>query len=191
MVGNIQNFTKLDILRCFLRFNKNTGRQELARELELGEGTVRTILNTLKSKKLVDSTKHGHFLSKKGKDMLSQMHGIISMPENIAAQNIYPEHKKIGILIKNVSNLRELYKLRDIAVKSGAEGAIILRYEGRLYAPESDHKQDFKELNKYFNFENNDVLIIAFSNVKRHAENGALAIAIELSSTLKKFISEL
>ncbi|MBI2656169.1 hypothetical protein HYX03_00330, partial [Candidatus Woesearchaeota archaeon] len=52
MVGNIQNFTKLDILRCFLRFNKNTGRQELSRKLELGEGTVRTILNTLKSKKL-------------------------------------------------------------------------------------------------------------------------------------------
>ena len=66
MVGNIPNFTKIDALRCFLRFNKNIGRQDLAKDLELGEGTVRTILEILKAKKLLDSTKRGHFLSKKG-----------------------------------------------------------------------------------------------------------------------------
>ena len=54
MVGNIPNFTKMDILRCFLRFNKNIGRKDIARELELEEGTVRTILKILKSKRLLD-----------------------------------------------------------------------------------------------------------------------------------------
>ena len=188
MVGNIPNFTKIDVLRCFLRFNKNIGRQELAKDLELGEGTVRTILEILKSKKLLDSTKKGHFLSKKGNDALSQIYECISAPKSMAIKNIYPDLKKIGVLVRDVSSLKEPYKLRDIAVKNGADGALILRYEGKLYAPESDYEQDYKELGGYFNFKNNDALIVAFSSEKRNAENGALAIAVELCSELKKFI---
>lgn len=191
MVGNIPNFTKIDILRCFLRFNKNLGRQDLARELELGEGTVRTILEILKSKKLLDSTKKGHFLSGKGSEVLNQIYEVISTPKIVTVQNLYLDFKKIGVAVRNVLNLKELYKLRDIAVKNGADGAIILKFEDKLYAPKSDYEQNFKELEKYFDFKNNDVLIIAFSNEKKHAENGALAIAIELSPILEKFISEL
>ncbi|MDP3765890.1 MAG: DUF4443 domain-containing protein [Nanoarchaeota archaeon] len=190
MVGNIPNFTKIDILRCFLRFQKNIGRQDLARELELGEGTVRTILEILKSKKLLDSTKKGHFLSKRGDELLRQIYEILSMPRNVAIQSIYPNLKKIGVVVRNTSNLKELYKLRDIAVKNGADGALILKFENRLYAPESDYEQDYKELEKNFNFKNGDVLIVAFSNENRYAENGTLAIAIELNTHLKKFISE-
>mgnify|MGYP001594856184 CR=1 FL=1 len=190
MVGNIPNFTKIDILRCFLRFDKNTGRQDLAKDLGIGEGTVRTMLDILKSKKLLDSTKKGHFLSKKGAEILRQICDLIGFPKNVTMQDIYPDSKKIGILIKSAKNLKELYKLRDVAVKNGADGAIILRYEGKLHAPESDYEQAYEGLEKYFDFNNGDVVVIAFSNEKRLAENGALAIAVEVSSTLKKFLSE-
>src|SRR3989338_6533078 len=128
MVGNISNFTKIDILRCFLRFNRNTGRQELARELKLGEGTVRTILEALKSKRLLDSNKKGHFLSSKGAETLKQIFESVSMPKSVSIQSIYPEFKKTAVQVKNVRELRDLYKLRDIAVKSGADGAIILKF---------------------------------------------------------------
>ena len=191
MVGNIPNFTKMDVLRCFLQFSKKTGRQEIAKELELGEGTIRTILEVLKSKSLLDSTKKGHFLSKKGHDALSQVNEFLSMPKNLFLQGIYPNFKKIGVVVRNVPSLKEIYKLRDIAVKNGAEGALILKFENRLYAPESDYGQDYKELEKGFNFRNGDVLIVAFSNQKRYAENGALAIAVDLNIPLKKFISGL
>lgn len=190
MVGNIPNFTKIDVLRCFLRFQKNTGRQEIAKNLELGEGTVRTILEILKSKKLLDSTKKGHFLSKKGDEMLNQIYDAINPPKNLSFQHIYPSLKKIGVIVRNASNLKELYRLRDIAVKSGADGALILKFENRLYAPESGYEQDYKELEKSFDLKNGDILVVAFSNDKRNAENGALAIAVELSGFLKKFISE-
>lgn len=190
MVGNIPNFTKIDILRCFLRFNKNTSRQELARELELGEGTIRTMLEMLKSKKLLDSTKKGHFLSNKGDETLNHIFESISMPKNVVMQNLYPEFKKIAVLVKNAPGLKDLYKLRDMAVKNGADGAIILKFENRLYAPESSYEQDYNELEEHFDLKNNDVLIVAFSSNRRNAENGAFAIAIELSTTLKKFINE-
>ncbi|MBI1934986.1 hypothetical protein HYS31_00960 [Candidatus Woesearchaeota archaeon] len=191
MVGNIPNFTKIDVLRCFLRLEKNMGRQELARELELGEGTVRTILEELKSKNLLDSTKKGHFLSRKGQDALKKMLDAISHPKLLEAENLYPEYRKIGVLVKKASNIQGLYKLRDIAVRNGADGAIILKFDGRLYAPESDFEQDYKEIEGQFDFKDNDTLIIAFSNARRQAENGALSIAIELSSELKSFINEL
>ena len=188
MVGNTPNFTKIDVLRCFLRFNKNIGRQELARELELGEGTVRTILEALKSKEFLDSTKKGHFLSTKGRKMLLEIYDSIIIPKELSAKNIYPNSKKIGVLLRNVLSLKELHRLRDIAVKNGADGAIILRFEKKLYAPQSGYEQSYEELEKNFDFKNNDALIIAFSNKKRYAENGALAIAIELNEKLKKFV---
>ena len=191
MVGNAPNFTKIDILRCFLRFNKNIGRQELARELELGEGTVRTMLEILKSKKILDSTKKGHFLSRKGNEVLNQIYKSISIPKELRAQEIYPNLKKAGVIIKNIPSLKEVYKFRDLAVKNGADGAMILKFEGGLYALESDYKQNYKELEKIFNFKDDDVLVIAFSNKNRYAENGALAIAVELESKLKKFVDEL
>jgi len=191
MVGNIPNFSKIDILRCFLRLNKSIGRKDLARALELGEGTVRTILNTLKFNKLLDSTKRGHFLNKRGIEKLKEINECIGSPKSLIVQNIYPEFIKVGILIKNASDIRNLYKLRDIAVKNGAEGAIILKYEAKLYAPESDYEQDYKEIEKFFDFHDNDILVIAFSNKNRTAEIGAFAVAIELSTTLRKFINEL
>ena len=191
MVGNIPNFTKIDILRCFLRFKKNIGRQELAKDLELGEGTVRTILKILKSKNLLEQTKKGHFLSKKGEEALNQVYGCISMPKSIMLRDFYPDFKKIGVQAVNVSGLKEIYRLRDIAVKSGAEGAVILKFDGRLYAPDSDYEQDYTQLEEYFDFRDNDILVIVFSGEKRLAENGALPIAAELKSPLKKFISEL
>ena len=191
MVGNIPNYTKIDVLRCFLRFNRNISRRELARELELGEGTVRTVLEILKSKKLLDSNKKGHFLSKKGEEMLNQINNAVKIIKSVSSETLYPDLKKVGVLLKYPTNLKELYKLRDIAVKHGADGALILKFDKQLYAPDSDYEQGYKELEKLFNFENDDVLVVAFSNEKRKAESGALAIAIELTQTLKKFISEL
>ena len=191
MVGNIPNFTRIDILRCFLRFKKSLGRQELAVDLGLGEGTSRTILEILKKKNLLDSTKKGHFLSKKGTDMLNQILKSVSIPMEVKIKEIYPEYKKIAIQLKNTPNLKEIYRLRDIAVKIGAEGAMILRFKHGLYAPESDYNFDYSELEKNFELENDSVLIIAFSSNKRNAENGAFAIAAELNPDLKKFVNEI
>lgn len=191
MVGNTPNFTKIDVLRCMLRFGKkNVARHTLTNGLELGEGTIRTILDGLKAKNVLDSTKKGHFLSKKGEEILNGLSGNISMPKEIRLDYLYPELKKIGVVVKNSAALEKVYVLRDIAVKSGAEGAVIFRFENKLYAPESDYVHDYGELESLFGFNDNDVLVVAFAKEKRNAENGALAIAIELNSALKKFINE-
>ncbi len=190
MVGNQPNYSKMDILRCFLRLGRDTSRQELAKDLELGEGTMRTILDILKSRKLLDATKKGHFLSREGKRLLEKIHYYISEPKKLIIKKIYPGHIKIGVRVRDVQNLRNLYKLRDTAVKNGADGAVILKFENKLYVPESDSKHRYKELEKIFEFKNNDILVVGFSHNKRASENGALSIAVELSSILQKFINE-
>ena len=128
MVGNIPNYTKYDILRCFLRLSGNVGRLELSKELGLGEGTIRTILDILKSKNLLDSTKKGHFLSKEGIQELNLILNNIESPKIIESRVIYPEYKKIAVLLKKSHELKEVYRLRDIAVRNRAEGALILKF---------------------------------------------------------------
>ena len=189
MVGNNSNFTKLDILRCFLRLNRNASRQELAKELELGEGTVRTILKNLKARKLSDSTKNGHFLTKKGNEILNRIYDCISSPTNITLNDIYPNLKKVGILVRNMPSLKHTYKLRDTAVRNGAEGAVILEYKNKLKLPEQANF-NYKSLEKQFDLRNNDLLIVSFSNKNKYAENGALAVTVELNNIIKNFINK-
>ena len=190
MVGNLPNYSKIDILRCFIWLGVGTGRQHLAKELGIGEGTIRTILNILKSEGLLDSTKKGHFLSANGIGLQAEIFKKISAPKILEIDEIYPGYKKIGVQIKNLKKLAELYRLRDIAVKNGAEGAIILKFENRLYIPESQDDNKYEEIEKKFDFENGDVLVIGFSGNNKNAETGALSIAVELSGILQKFINK-
>ena len=190
MVGNLPNYSKIDILRCFIRLGVGTGRQHLAKELGMGEGTIRTILNILKSEGLLDSTKKGHFLSAKGIKLQAEIFKNISAPKVLEIDGIYPGYKKTGVKIKNSKKLAELYRLRDIAVRSGADGAIILKFDSKLYIPESQDDNKYEEIEKKFDFENGDVLVIGFSGNNKNAETGALSIAVELSGILQKFINK-
>ena len=190
MVGNKSNYSKVDILRCFLKLNESTSRQQLAKNLGLGEGTIRTILDMLKSRYLLSSTKKGHFLNEKGRKILSRLNRTISSPKRLTIKNIYQEFKKIGIVVRNVEKMGKVYNLRDIAVRNGADGAVILKFKDRLYILDSEENQRYKEIEMMFDFRNGDVLIIGFSDNIRNAENGALSIAIELSSDLQNFINK-
>ena len=190
MVGNASNYSKYDILRCFLRLEKNTSRKELASELNLGEGTVRSILGILKSNKLIGSGNKGHLLSNKGKNVMKSILKSISCPKSIKINEIYPGLIKIGIVARQAGKLNKPYKLRDIAVRNGAEGAIILKYGNNLYIPDSNYEFDYSALEKNFNLKKGDALIAALSSGTPTAEKGALAIAAEIVAGLQKFIKE-
>ena len=73
MVGNLKNYTKIDILRCLLRIEKPVSRAELSRILDLGEGTVRSILDILKENNFLESNKNGHYLSPKGDNFVQKI----------------------------------------------------------------------------------------------------------------------
>lgn len=198
MVGNIPSYVKTDILRAFLLVKENISRNELVSKLGLGEGTVRTILDILKYKNLIYSTKKGHSLTEKGNLFLKKTEGIMSV-KSANLDNFYPGLKKTLILLKKPDKTAKIsFQERDIAVKQGADGAVILRFDKGLYIPDADinfkenYKKAYDKILKCFDFKSGNILILCFADSSRNAENGALEIALtmskELNNLIKRFI---
>lgn len=186
MVGNLPNFNSFDVFRCFPMIEGKISRAGLVEKLGLGEGTVKTILDILKDRKLIESTNKGHVLSNKGKNVLQNILEIINVPKKVVSKNLYPNFAKTGIVVKKYSRNKKIHVLRDIAVKEGAEGALIFDYDNKLRLRE--YKADFSYLNNLFDLEKNNVLIVTFAKNSRIAENSALAIAFEMNNKLKSLI---
>ncbi|MCH8003097.1 MAG: DUF4443 domain-containing protein [Nanoarchaeota archaeon] len=190
MVGNLSNFTKIDILRCLLKIEKPISRSQLSKELDLGEGTVRSILNILKGNNLLESNKKGHNLSNAGSNIVKKIKDCIDI-KKIDLANISPNKKKIGVHIKNPKEIEKSHILRDEAVKNGADGAIILNYEEKLRLYDSDYEQDFSELENKFDLSNKDLVIVAYADSYKLAEHGALAAAIHVDSNLRHIMEKI
>ena len=189
MVGNIPNFTVIDILRCFLKIDKDTSRLELVKKLQLGEGTVRTILDVLKNNSLIKSTQKGHSLSEEGNKVLNRVKKDIELLEKIEYKE-YKNLKSQAIVVRN-PKLEKTTQLRDKAIKNGAEAALILLFDGKLKMPGFKFQEDFSELENCYNFKNKDVLVVTFASSSKLAEQSALSVALELDDNLKKFIKSI
>jgi len=190
MVGNIASFTKIDIMRCLLRIRKPISRAELSKTLDLGEGTIRSILDILKKNKLLASNNKGHYLSSKGLDIVNKIKNHVNMKE-IVSNKVFSNKKKIAISVKKPKKTLKSYILRDQAVKNGADGAIILRFDKKLILYDSGYKEDFKEIENKFDLSKNDMVIVTYADSYRLAEHGALAAAIEISADFKNILKKL
>lgn len=186
MVGNKPNFNDYDVLRALLYLEGREGRQELCDRLELGEGTVRTILDILKKKGLTKSTNKGHIFTEKGIALRKKIFSRIIPPVEVKL-HFYKEFKRVAVIYNAEKKLKIDYSLRDVAVRNNAEGAIILRYEkGKGLVMDQDTGYTFEYLEERFKFKNNDLLIITFAKELRDAENSALAVVERLEG--KEFI---
>jgi len=180
------NFTKADVLRGLLSVKKEISRADLTKELNLGEGTIRSILGILKGKGLITSTRQGHLVTKDGKALLKRIN------ENIEIKNfsskIFGKNKKTALLLKKYDkNIKIDYKLRDIAVKNKAEGALIFLFDGKLIIPDYDEK-NFNELNKLFDYKNKNILIITFADSYKASETAAIKVAESVNKSLKRIV---
>lgn len=187
MVGNLSNFTKIDILRCLLKVEKPVSRSELSKTLDLGEGTIRAILDILKKNKLLESNKQGHYLSIKGSTIVKKINNSINI-KKINLIDACLKGKKIAIHIKNPVRIDKSYILRDEAIKNGADGALILFYDKKLKLYDLDYKRDFSEIEKKCDLNKKDIVVVAYANSYRLAEHGALAAAICLNNDLKNIM---
>lgn len=189
MVGNLSNFTRIDILRCLLKIEKPVSRSELSKTLDLGEGTIRAILDILKKHNILESTKQGHNLNEKGRSIIKKINDNMDI-KKIESMKDFPDKKIIALLIKNPEKIEKPYILRDEAVKNGADGALILKYDKKLMIYGLDYAQDFSNIEKKFGLTKNDILIVAYADSYKLAENGALAAAIELNSDLRNLMQK-
>jgi DNA-binding PadR family transcriptional regulator len=184
MVGNIPNFTIIDLLRCLLRIEKPVSRSSLSESLDLGEGTVRSILDILKEKGFLNSNTRGHYLSENGKAFVKKIKDKMIIKE-INITKLFINKKAAAIHLINPKKIEKAVILRDEAVKNGAEGALILKYNKTLEFYDSDYSEDFSDIEGKFNLSMDDILIIAYADSFKLSEYGALAAGMKLNNGLR------
>ncbi|RLG06198.1 MAG: hypothetical protein DRN59_03415 [Thaumarchaeota archaeon] len=185
--GPQPSFQSFQILDALLIIDREApiGRKKLSEKLGLGEGAVRTLLQKLKSRSLIDVRgKGGCILSEKGRMLISKLRSKL-IPVGSLAIDLpwsYPENYAI-IVRDSALKLRRGLEQRDEAIRAGAKALLILSYlDGRLLMPSvsdlTSEKPEFAaRIIELVRPRNGDVILIAGGDTEIEARRGALAAA--------------
>jgi hypothetical protein len=186
MAGAAPSFSDVHVVRTLLILSKGlVGRKNLVKELSIGEGSVRTIMKKLAIDGLTASQPRGHELSSKGRVVVSNYLRKFEIPK-LAALDIAPKKKCSVLVLKNAAGrITTGLAEREVAVRAGADGAIVLKsVSGRLAFPSGEPSlEKYPETKSFLGREGlgrDDVAVISFSDSEAKAVEGALAIALEV-----------
>lgn len=160
------------------------GRQQLARELKLGEGTARTLVRRLRGEALVEVSRGGMILTASGERLLSDLRRLMASTE-VPETEVTVGSKNYAILVRGAEDrVRQGVEQRDAALMAGAKGATTLIYDGvRFHMPIAEIDLD-PSLNRFLvdrlKPERGDVAIIGTADDSSTAEIGARTAALEL-----------
>ncbi len=189
MAGNITNFTSYDVLRVFLSLDSHISRQSLVKKLDIGEGTMRSILDRLKEKSLIDSSRSGHKLTDKGEDVKARLLSHIVPPKNVSFDYM-PRLPKSALVVKTSQPLSVGMSERDTAIKHGAEACLLFIYDKDkgLHMPQHEHGFNMDNIHANFDLSHNDILVLSAASSVRWAEISAFAVAGKINPELDHLI---
>jgi hypothetical protein len=160
------------------------GRQQLSRELGLGEGTIRTLVGRMKALSLVATTRGGMHLTGDGEAVLETI-GDLFWGCSLPALPITVGPVNYAVLIRGASSkIKGGIEQRDAAIIAGASGATTLVFDNQgLRMPgmeasiaESVRSLILKELGPSLG----DAIIIGSSDDPILAEMAAKTAALKL-----------
>lgn len=178
-------FSIPQILRTLeLVAEKPVGRNTLAQRLAVGEGVARTIINRLKNAGLIDTSKAGCTLTKKGSKLWHDYQSIVKSV-SIEKNEIVINHFNVAVLVrKKAHRLKSGIEQRDAAIVAGAGNATtIAMKESHLVIPfvSNDVSKDFpraaRQIISLLNPEGGDVVIVVGADSSEKALFGAMAAA--------------
>jgi predicted transcriptional regulator len=185
-IGPTPSFTEFDLIKTLEIVDKEEiiGRTKLSKELGLGQGATRTILNHLELAGLIEIQRLGCGLTSKGSALLRDLRAIVKVGFDVP-QSIFPigRYKSGALVVKAGQKIRRGLEQRDAAIRVGASGATTLVYrDGRLlFPPEEAMSEDWPEISKkileIFQPNEDDVIIITGGATPKSAEAGAQAAA--------------
>ena len=151
---------------------KYASRQIFCKELQIGEGAVRTLILHLKQQRLVDSIKAGTFLTPKGIRFAKKIFDVVPAQCSIESCNIVREKYNHAIILKNCASMANNgMDQRDYSILYGAKGATTLSFENNQFVFPGEVKDCLKNDSKTKNDllenlrpEENDLVIIASSD---------------------------
>ena len=169
---------------------KPLGRNKLARKLNVGDGAVRTIISRLRNAELIETSKEGCNLTKKGLETWHQFEQVFPKRVEIPASELSQSEFNFAFLVKNSGNkVKSGIDQRDAAIIAGARKALIavfkdghLRIESVSDCIENLYPKAATQILKELTPEDNDVIIIAGADTALRAKRGAFAASWSLLS---------
>ena len=179
-IGPLPRFAEVHVRMALelIAERKTIGRKQLAEELGVGEGSMRTILNQLKKRGLITSSRGGHALTTKGKRFLGKPLEFVQ----IDAGNITVGNFDVATIIRGAAKkVKRGIEQRDEAIKVGAQGATVLIFKaGKFQFPDGFfevEKEKSVALIKAFSPRDGDVIVIGSARDAVNAEAGTRAAA--------------
>jgi len=187
--GPALTFTLLHLIKALeLMAEGPIGRGKLAKNLGVGEGTVRTIIKRLKDSNIIEISREGCHLTSFGRKLWEKFKKKIPKKVFLEKNEFSLAQYSVAVLVKGCgSKVRTGMKQRDAAIMVGADGATTLVVKDKkLIIPgvsdniAKDYPVAYKQIVKLLNPEQNDVVIVGTAKTREKAEYGALAAALTL-----------
>ena len=188
--GRAPSFNEAHVIKTLEIINAHgtVGRIMLSKELELGEGTTRTLLKHLKKEGLIEGSRHGITFSDNGKKLFSDLRSKISEETDWPNSPLTVGSFNIAVLVRKAAHgVRRGLEQRDAAIKAGALGATTLIFSRNKLTMPSSEEDVFKGISSVHDMlvselspKENDVIIIGSGENKTSAEIGAKMAALEL-----------
>ncbi len=167
---------------------KPLGRNKLAERLDVGDGAVRTIISRLREAGLIETSKEGCNLTRKGLEVWRQFEEIFPNRVEIPRSELSESDFNFAFLVKNQGQkVGSGIDQRDAAIIAGARKALVIVFKNGHLCIESVSEAVEKQypkaastiLNKLIPKEN-DVVIIAGADSALKAKRGAFAASWSL-----------
>lgn len=174
-------------LMFILGEDKPKGRKSISKALQVGEGSVRTMLSRLQEHSIIKVDASGCKLTEKGRTIYSSLLGMFTPPKPIDAGPLSQGKWNYVTLVRgSAAKIKSGLEQRDAAVRAGAKGATTIVYvDGRFLLP--DQKIDLEKnyplhlwdsLRSILEPRDGDSIIIVGGDSVKAAEEGAFAAAL-------------
>jgi predicted transcriptional regulator len=181
--GAYPEFTVEDAVAALFILKKPIGRKALAEMLDLGEGSIRTLLRKLNGLELIQSAQRGHSLSERGLELVKKLSEEFSEVQNVGKIEGLPAY---ALVVRKPGEFKSI-ELRDEAIRFLAKGAMILTVKNGAPAfPEDGRplRETMPELadrlETLLEFSDGDVIVVTWAENPAAAMKSAYHVAITL-----------
>jgi predicted transcriptional regulator len=189
--GPSPSFGEAHLLLAYLTIGDtgSIGRQALAKNSNLGEGAIRTVLKKLRDEGYADADASGCHLTETGNRLYRSIRKTLSSFVSIACSQLTIGSSQVALVVRGGgAGVRDGIEQRDYAIRVGASGATTYSIRtGRFTIPggSSNCEKDFPSgewsvLRKGLGPRNGDAVVLCGAKDETTAKLGALAAAVTL-----------
>lgn len=188
---NIRQFDELDlfIVFLFIQDRKQVSRSQIVNFFNIGEGSVKNILNILEDKLIIEKTSLGTMINKKFENKFLNLASYLNFPSKLKI-DLFKENLDTFALVLNKydnSRIQDIYKARDHAIRRGSQSAMILSVNNHIRIPNmNDYDFDYL-FDEELNLKKGDLLITVCAKETRISFKGLFEICFYLNKDIKDF----